>query len=132
MGISSFPSGAEGVLPILVMNTLLTVAYFKNMVRSLAFVLMGANSWIQVEDYDQTNGFFQENVSQERRISITQFKSCCNNNNRVECCVCLCGFEEEEEISELSYCKHFFHRKCLDKWFDNYKHTTCPLCRSVL
>ncbi|KAL0336080.1 UNVERIFIED_CONTAM: E3 ubiquitin-protein ligase [Sesamum radiatum] len=48
----------------------------------------------------------------------------------VECCVCLCRFEAEEEVSELS-CKHFFHKGCLDKWFDN-QHITCPLCRSIM
>ncbi|KAL9311021.1 putative Zinc finger, RING-type [Arabidopsis thaliana] len=49
----------------------------------------------------------------------------------MDCCVCLCGFKEEEEVSELVSCKHYFHSACLDKWFGN-NHTTCPLCRSIL
>ncbi|CAI0463669.1 unnamed protein product [Linum tenue] len=84
-----------------------------------------------------------------RRISITQFRALSGGGGEassnsfdnggggrsawlattVECCVCLCGFEADEEVSELS-CKHFFHKGCLQKWFDN-QHTTCPLCRSV-
>ncbi|CAN1295473.1 Probable E3 ubiquitin-protein ligase XERICO [Linum perenne] len=70
-------------------------------------------------------------AGKRRRVSITQFrKPCCSNNGGLaECCVCLCGFEDEEEVSELS-CKHFFHKGCLQKWFDNH-HMTCPLCRSM-
>ncbi|KDP26691.1 hypothetical protein JCGZ_17849 [Jatropha curcas] len=139
MGLSSFPSAAEGVLPILVMNTVLSVALLKNMVRSLLQVV-GAN-WIP-QDYEQDPDEFPRENARMRTISITQFKSLtphsngggsCSGGSRgaiVECCVCLCGFEAEEEVSELS-CKHFFHRGCLDKWIDN-KHSTCPLCRSIL
>lgn len=63
-----------------------------------------------------------------------------NNNNkggwgyrigwRVAVCV-LSRFREEEEVSELMWCKHSFHRGCLDKWFDN-QHFICPLCRSIM
>lgn len=151
MGLSNFPTAAEGVLPVLVMNSVLSVALLKNMVRSV-FQVMGATNYMSSssnieEDPDE---FSSPEASRERRISITQFKSLChnrfceakssncsgnnnkkkNNNNTVlECCVCLCRFEAHEEVSELS-CKHFFHKGCLDKWFDN-KHETCPLCRSI-
>ncbi|EEF32338.1 probable E3 ubiquitin-protein ligase XERICO [Ricinus communis] len=139
MGLSSFPSAAEGVLPVLVMNTVLSVALFKNWVRALLQVVMGANYWVPQYYYEQDRPdvFSQDNARRERRISITQFKSMGaaigtsrSSSSTVECCVCLCGFEEDEEVSELS-CKHFFHKGCLDKWFDN-KHSTCPLCRSIL
>lgn len=152
MGLSNFPSAAEGMLPVLVMNTVMSVAILKNLVRSV-LQLMGATVWISSN--------FEENPTPTRRselcppnspsrsrsslrgISITQFKYLCERDIKVsnfalgggrtttveECCVCLCKFGEEEEVSELS-CKHFFHRKCLDKWFDNH-HSTCPLCRSI-
>ncbi|KAG5236195.1 zinc finger family protein [Salix suchowensis] len=109
MGLSSFPSAAEGVLPVLVMNTVLSVAPLKNMVRSVIQVVgreKNINNPVQVSEPHNGGA---------RRTTM-------------ECSVCLCGFESEEEVSELS-CKHFFHRGCLDKWFDN-KHSTCPLCRS--
>ena len=149
MGLSNFPTAAEGVLPVLVMNTVLSVALLKNMVRSVLQVMGGANymSSPNVDEEDHPDEFSSSEASRERRISITQFKSLChnsyyepktsssdgnntnNNNNMVECCVCLCRFEADEEVSELS-CKHFFHKGCLEKWFDN-KHETCPLCRSI-
>ncbi|KAL1188250.1 putative E3 ubiquitin-protein ligase XERICO [Cardamine amara subsp. amara] len=137
MGLSHFPTASEGVLPLLVMNTVVSVTLLKNMVRSV-FQIVGYEteeaSW-EIEENDET-----EEVFERRRVSITQFKSLCENRGEeeeeveveekvVECCVCLCGFKEEEEVSELVSCKHFFHRGCLDKWFGN-DHTTCPLCRT--
>ncbi|KAK0574924.1 hypothetical protein LWI29_031026 [Acer saccharum] len=151
MGLSNFPGSAEGVLPLLVMNTVLSVALLKNMVRSVLQVI-GCATWsttttssnssstglssVEEDDLD----IFYSNSSESsissmeirRRVSITQFKSLCKDwtTATMECCVCLSGFQADEEVSELS-CKHFFHKGCLDKWFDN-NHTTCPLCRSVL
>ena len=42
MGLSNFHSPAEGVLPVLVMNTVMSVALLKNMLRSV-FQVVGAN-----------------------------------------------------------------------------------------
>ncbi|KAB1206502.1 putative E3 ubiquitin-protein ligase RHA2B [Morella rubra] len=50
------------------------------------------------------------------------------SEEEMECAVCLCKIEEDEEIRELR-CDHIFHRDCLDRWV-GYKHVTCPLCRS--
>ncbi|KAF4366203.1 hypothetical protein CsatB_022308 [Cannabis sativa] len=137
MGLSNFPTAAEGVLPVLVMNSVLSFALLKNMLRSVLQV-MGANIMSSPNVVEENPREFSstEDVLRERRISITQFKSLCHDrffeaktNNTVECCVCLCRFEGDEEVSELS-CKHFFHKGCLEKWFHN-KHETCPLCRSI-
>ncbi|XP_011034058.1 PREDICTED: probable E3 ubiquitin-protein ligase XERICO [Populus euphratica] len=134
MGLSSFP-GAAGVLPELLMNAILLVALLKNTVTSGLRVMVGAN-WTPPDYEGEPDGNPQENA-RERRMSITQFKSlqqndgtCYGVSTAMECCVCLCGFQAEEEVSEL-HCKHFFHRACLDKWFDN-KQATCPLCRSII
>ncbi|KAL4362237.1 hypothetical protein GQ457_04G007910 [Hibiscus cannabinus] len=140
MGLSNFPSASEGVLPVLLLNTVLSVALLKNMVRSL-LQLMGA-TWSRSTaasnlDTDGSDVFPDETSNaRERRVSITRFKSLCHHRHYSSaaadgsgCCVCLCGFEADQEVSELS-CKHFFHKACLDKWF-NKQHSTCPLCRSV-
>ncbi|KAE8730189.1 hypothetical protein F3Y22_tig00003041pilonHSYRG01071 [Hibiscus syriacus] len=139
MGLSNFPSASEGILPMLVLNTVLSVALLKNMVRSLLQV-MGATwssnfsaSNLDIDDSDE----FQDDTrnARKRRVSITRFKSLCHHRHYHSsaasggCCVCLCGFQADEEVSELS-CKHFFHKGCLDKWFNN-KHSTCPLCRAA-
>ncbi|PSS26906.1 E3 ubiquitin-protein ligase XERICO [Actinidia chinensis var. chinensis] len=145
MGLSNyFSSSAEWVLPVLVMNTIFSMALLKNMARS---VLQIVGAFPNLDEDDPSNMEAHPRTSgRARRVSITRFKSLCKNrdclcNNGVgtgtsirwfsmECCVCLCGFESDEEVSELS-CKHFFHKDCLEKWFDNYQHTTCPLCRSI-
>lgn len=145
MGLSTFPSAAEGVLPVIVMNTVLSVTILKNMVRSVLQVV-GADYWSESSEHEQDPDVFSQENVRERRVSTTQYKSLrhhddttsassscssCSENLAiaVECCVCLCKFEPEEEVSELS-CRHFFHKGCLDKWFHN-KRSTCPLCRSV-
>lgn len=142
MGLSNFPSASEGVLPVLVMNTVLSVALLKNMLKSM-FQIIGSN--VNSQNVEEDSDGFPE-IGRDRRISITQFKSLCHERSIIvtkttssssngsaigsmECCVCLCGFEADEEVSELS-CKHFFHKGCLEKWFLN-KRATCPLCRST-
>lgn len=133
MGLSNFPCPSEGVLPLLVMNTVLSVALLKNMFRSMLQVIFGANN--SYYHYSPDIDDEQESTSQEkrRRVSITHYKSLCRRNRSITteccCCVCLCGFEANQEVSELP-CKHFFHKGCLEKWFHN-KHNTCPLCRSI-
>ncbi|KAF8377256.1 hypothetical protein HHK36_030631 [Tetracentron sinense] len=36
-----------------------------------------------------------------------------------------------EKIREVQYCKHIFHKDCLDKWLQ-HDSATCPLCRSTM
>ncbi|KAG2723724.1 hypothetical protein I3760_02G182400 [Carya illinoinensis] len=43
------------------------------------------------------------------------------------CAVCLCEFEDDEELT-LPACRHSFHVPCIDMWL--YSHSTCPICRS--
>uniref|UniRef100_F6GVL8 Uncharacterized protein n=1 Tax=Vitis vinifera TaxID=29760 RepID=F6GVL8_VITVI len=76
MGLSNFHSPAEGVLPVLVMNTVMSVALLKNMVRSVLQV-MGANGSSPNLEEDPSNEEYSpmsENAK-ERRVSVTQFKS---------------------------------------------------------
>ncbi|XP_041001754.1 E3 ubiquitin-protein ligase EL5-like [Juglans microcarpa x Juglans regia] len=44
------------------------------------------------------------------------------------CAVCLCEFEDDEELRTLPACMHSFHVSCIDMWL--YSHSTCPICRS--
>ncbi|KAJ4840966.1 hypothetical protein Tsubulata_018160 [Turnera subulata] len=43
------------------------------------------------------------------------------------CVVCLCKFNEGQEITRLD-CDHVFHRVCLNRWFAS-GHWICPICR---
>eukprot|EP00249_Psilotum_nudum_P006033 c19408_g1_i1 orf=584-1120(-) len=48
-----------------------------------------------------------------------------------ECAVCLCGFHQGQEIRQIPYCLHIFHKDCIDRWLD-HDQNRCPLCRSSL
>ncbi|CAA3020290.1 probable E3 ubiquitin- ligase XERICO [Olea europaea subsp. europaea] len=153
MGLPNFPSPAEGVLPLLVMNIATSVAAVKNMLRSMLQVGGPSRGVAAATNQD----FVEEDSKSDdsgdllaSRVSITRYGSLCRNRcfspdrtrrgcdgncdyhmrPSIECCVCLCKFQADEEVCELS-CKHFFHRGCLEKWLDN-QHSTCPLCRSVM
>ncbi|URE07662.1 Zinc finger, C3HC4 type (RING finger) [Musa troglodytarum] len=47
------------------------------------------------------------------------------------CAVCLCEFEDAEEVRRLNNCRHVFHRGCIDRWLE-FDQRTCPLCRTPL
>ncbi|KAK8623098.1 hypothetical protein V6N13_117991 [Hibiscus sabdariffa] len=48
----------------------------------------------------------------------------------VECAICLCKIDQDDEIRELR-CDHLFHKVCLDRWA-GYRRSTCPICRLSL
>lgn len=48
----------------------------------------------------------------------------------VECCICLGVFEDGDKVKVLPLCKHCFHAECVDKWLCS--HSSCPLCRASL
>ncbi|CAM8897801.1 unnamed protein product [Rhodiola kirilowii] len=49
-------------------------------------------------------------------------------NDDATCAVCLCDFEDGEELRSLPECLHRFHVQCIDMWL--YTHLNCPVCRS--
>lgn len=56
-------------------------------------------------------------------------RSGCNNgeeDNTEKCTICLCEFEEGEDVRRLP-CMHLFHVSCVDQWLTTVKF--CPLCR---
>lgn len=150
MGLSSFPTTvSEGVLPILIVNTALSFAIIKDILRSF-LQIVGLTTGNEPDSNDPSWPYPSENspatstdhsevqfVAEEIRQSlpIKKFQSCSDgsvgsDNTHVECAVCLCKFEEGVEIRQLPCC-HLFHRSCLDKWLD-HQQITCPLCRSCL
>ena len=55
------------------------------------------------------------------------------NNNDIlnECCfICMEKYKLSEYKRELPNCKHYYHKKCIDKWLK--KKATCPICRDEL
>lgn len=55
-----------------------------------------------------------------------------NNSNikdKSECKICMCEYEENEEIKILP-CIHSFHTHCIDTWIK--KNYNCPVCKHNL
>ncbi len=46
-----------------------------------------------------------------------------------QCSICQEDYKPKEYKREL-ICKHFFHKKCIDKWLKN--NLNCPFCRHVI
>ncbi|KAI3458704.1 hypothetical protein Pfo_015367 [Paulownia fortunei] len=46
------------------------------------------------------------------------------------CAICLCEFEDGEELRTLPECVHSFHMPCIDMWL--YSHSNCPMCRTIV
>uniref|UniRef100_A0A7N0U1H5 RING-type domain-containing protein n=1 Tax=Kalanchoe fedtschenkoi TaxID=63787 RepID=A0A7N0U1H5_KALFE len=130
MGLCQFSSQAEGVLPVVVLNAILSVIALRDSVKSLL-----RSAGVLAEN--SSGGEECRDLAAERRVMISRFGSKDGDEEEeemVECCsVCLCGFERGEVVSELP-CKHFFHRGCLEKWVcnNNGGSATCPLCRSLI
>ncbi|GFY91450.1 RING/U-box superfamily protein [Actinidia rufa] len=84
MGLCNyFSSPSEWVLPVLVMNTIFSMALLKNMARS---VLQIVGAFPNLDEEDPSNMEAHPTTSgRARRVSITRFKSLCKNGD------CLCN-----------------------------------------
>ncbi|MCK4966466.1 hypothetical protein KAS50_05510 [bacterium] len=49
-------------------------------------------------------------------------------SGRLDCCICLELFCEEETVVNLR-CSHLFHKKCFADYMD-HAFKTCPVCRA--
>ncbi|KAK5939581.1 hypothetical protein PMZ80_007960 [Knufia obscura] len=44
------------------------------------------------------------------------------------CLICLCDYEQEEQVRQIDTCKHVYHRECIDEWLTTGRNS-CPMCR---
>ncbi|KRX02304.1 hypothetical protein PPERSA_09921 [Pseudocohnilembus persalinus] len=75
-------------------------------------------------DYCNDGGLSSDQLN---NIVSTKYKK--NGEQQSSCNICLCDFEEGEEIKIL-ICIHRFHAKCIDQWIS--KNTKCPICKTDL
>ena len=59
---------------------------------------------------------------------LTGYTKVDKQDTDITCYIC------QEKLKECEYkrtliCDHIFHKKCIDKWINVYKKTTCPNCR---
>ena len=51
----------------------------------------------------------------------------CDTNDK--CSICLTEMDTNDS-SRLYECTHSFHNDCIQKWFHNKEHLSCPVCRA--
>lgn len=69
--------------------------------------------------------------------NFTDYCSPCDTSQLVDlildnasCSICLELFEEIHELVATNFCKHIFHKSCLESWLQ--ENETCPNCRMNL
>ncbi|EPS63490.1 hypothetical protein M569_11294, partial [Genlisea aurea] len=81
----------------------------------------------RIGDFEKQNGEIQESFGGIMTETDSESPS-----ERVlpledaECCICLCTYDDGNELRELP-CRHHFHSICVDKWL--HINATCPLCK---
>ncbi|KAI4366982.1 hypothetical protein MLD38_022772 [Melastoma candidum] len=68
----------------------------------------------------------------ELHAGVCSKDDCRDHDGDCGCAICLEGFEDDDVVSELSRCGHFFHRRCIETWVEHRFQFTCPLCRSLI
>jgi C4-type Zn-finger protein len=59
---------------------------------------------------------------------LPPFKSFYDDENNIDCPVCLEGFKKWVLIQPFRVCNHEFHVSCLFLWLHNEEKITCPIC----
>lgn len=120
MGLSSLPTPSAGMLTVIIVNTVMSIAILKQTFNSvLGFIGFSPLSPPEPESGPERCRYRLKPVRFGRRRHVS-----------VDCRVCLGRFEPESVVSRLP-CGHVFHKGCVEAWMD-YKHDTCPLCRAQL
>jgi len=67
-------------------------------------------------------------VEMLERLSVSTFEeSDVAEQKDLQCSICLCEFEANEEVRRLP-CKHYFHKGCIDGWLRISR--ACPMCNA--
>ncbi|KAL1557709.1 E3 ubiquitin-protein ligase RHA2B-like [Salvia divinorum] len=64
-------------------------------------------------------------------VEHATFRSWDEDEDDIDCAVCLSRIEAWHNVRELGNCGHAFHVECLDSWIDRGGET-CPVCRARL
>jgi len=78
------------------------------------------------------------NQNNQEDINITMDKNDIDNLKILKysqefttnCSICLMDVEKDNEYYQIK-CNHIFHKKCLEKWLEEYNYV-CPICRTEL
>ena len=83
----------------------------------------------EIDDSDEPNYFKNCNDINCALSKPEKIKACDAILNE-SCLICIENYKKGEFKRELPKCKHYFHKKCIDKWLK--KKANCPICRDTL
>lgn len=123
-----------------IINTILNSICHDN-VSDISDLQMMVNDYIEI-DPELQRFFHEHNMFDEKpEITSEMIKTTLGSYTKIkressytreECSICLCKYKENEGLRTLNNCKHYFHKKCIDKWFKNYSNECCPICRDKI
>ncbi|XP_022147486.1 E3 ubiquitin-protein ligase RHA1B-like [Momordica charantia] len=137
-----YPVGYGHVFfPNAFLHLLFFLGYLRSLIVSL-FRFLGLSDFLEtgvVWPESQTSIFHDRSVVSailiEEFVPVVKFSDIATNvgigSPTESCAVCLCEFEDEEEVRCLKNCKHIFHKECLDRWMIRDQRS-CPLCRTLV
>jgi len=85
---------------------------------------------LQNNNEDENINYFKDCKSINEIIGKSQKIK--NNDTIIEenCFICMEKYNINEYKRQLPLCKHYFHKKCIDKWLK--RNASCPICRDKI
>lgn len=96
--------------------------------NSLSSPFHNFHSFNIVDNTSFASNFPTKGLERSMISSIPLFVYKEENDNELECIICLSLLEDEDFFRKLPKCSHAFHVECIDMWL--HSHSTCPICRA--
>jgi hypothetical protein len=85
---------------------------------------------IHNEHSEYENNYFKSCHEINQKLNKSEKIKKCDTILNENCFICMENYKISELKRELPSCKHYFHKKCIDKWLK--KKASCPICRDEL
>lgn len=59
--------------------------------------------------------------------TLEKYRKVTKHDCSISCSFCFQKFHENQYKRQLP-CRHYFHKKCIDKWIFQLNHDNCPIC----
>ncbi|XP_020266673.1 probable E3 ubiquitin-protein ligase XERICO, partial [Asparagus officinalis] len=115
MGLSSLPTPSEGVLTVLVVNTVMSIAIMKQILNSV-LKFLGIRALSPVEPGSEpaaAEDCCEPTLTEQFRSRFKPARFGRRRHVAVDCRVCLARFEAESVVNRL-LCGHVFHKGCVE------------------
>ena len=113
---SSAPPSMATFLTSLIRNELPSIG-----VGSMEISVLGPHT-----EENETIVISHHNISQNTEIYTKKYDEDILESDYDKCSICLEVITENDVVREIKKCKHSFHVKCVDEWFQN--NIKCPNC----